>query len=76
MPCSIIEGEEGFGSNVLCSACWFDDVPNEETEVAQSSFENENMPSEEMNAEKAKESQQKIADTEPSIGIFYRYIRK
>ena len=29
MPCSIIDGEEGFGANVLCSACWFDDLPED-----------------------------------------------
>lgn len=49
MPCSITDGEEGFGSDVLCSACWFDDIPTKEETTNSRVENNENQQPEEKN---------------------------
>lgn len=77
MPCSISEGEEGFGSNVLCSACWFDDLPTEESETAHSTINNEIVQSEENCSEIADESLENHKAIEVNKGIIlFSLIRK
>lgn len=49
MPCSITDGEERFGSDVLCSACWFDDIPTKEETTNSRVENNENQQPEEKN---------------------------